>query len=116
MASEGLRTAKSACAITREKALSTLEAAHIRPFAEGGEHEVRNGLLLRSEVHRLFDAGYVTVTPEHRVEVSRRLETEFNNGAEYLAMHRRETWSPRDGGAGPERAFLEWHNENRFVA
>lgn len=109
-------TYQRACAITREKALPTLEAAHIRPYAEGGQHDVRNGLLLRSDVHRLFDAGYVTVTPEHRVEVSRRLETEFNNGAEYLAMHGREIWLPKDGGARPEREFLEWHNENRFVA
>lgn len=107
---------RRACAITREKALPVLEAAHIRDYAEGGEHEVRNGLLLRSDLHRLFDAGYVTVTPEHRVEVSRRLETEFNNGVEYLAMHGREIWLPRDGGARPEREFLEWHNENRFVA
>ena len=34
------------CAVTRERTLPILEAAHIRPFAEGGPHEVTNGLLL----------------------------------------------------------------------
>lgn len=51
------------CAVTREKALPALEAAHIKPFSTSAEHSVKNGLLLRSDVHRLFDSGYVTVTP-----------------------------------------------------
>lgn len=57
------------CAVTGEKALPVLQAAHIRPYAEGGEHRVDNGLLLRSDLHILFDRGYVTVTPEYRMEV-----------------------------------------------
>ena len=47
----------SACAVTREHSLPALEAAHIRPFAEEGTHEVSKGLLLRSEIHRQFDKG-----------------------------------------------------------
>ena len=47
------------CAITRERTLPTLEAAHILPVGEGGRHRVDNGLLFRSDVHRLFDAGYL---------------------------------------------------------
>ena len=42
--------------------MPALEAAHIRPYGDGGEHEARNGLLLRRDIHSLFDAGYVTVT------------------------------------------------------
>jgi len=61
------------CSITGEKTLPVLEAAHIRPYAENGPHSVSNGLLLRSDWHQLFDAGYITVTPQHRVEVSRRI-------------------------------------------
>lgn len=60
------------CAVTGERGLPVFEAAHIRPFADGGEHLVENGLLLRSDAHILFDRGYMTVTPEHRV-VSNRL-------------------------------------------
>ena len=68
------------CAITRERVLPALEAAHIRTFSELETHTVRNGLLLRSDVHRLFDAGYITVTPEHCVEASRRMRDDFNDG------------------------------------
>jgi putative restriction endonuclease len=64
------------CAVTGERALPALDAAHIRSVQSGGRHLVNNGLLLRSDVHRLFDAGYVTVTPDdHRFRVSSRLKT-----------------------------------------
>ncbi len=74
------------CAVTGEKTLPALDAAHIRPYAEGGEHAATNGLLLRRDVHSLFDAGYVTVTPEFRFEVSRRIREEFENGRDYYAL------------------------------
>jgi putative restriction endonuclease len=51
------------CAVTSEKTLPVLEAAHIRPYSEGGAHEISNGMLLRSDFHTLFDRGYVS-TPE----------------------------------------------------
>src|SRR5258708_36148146 len=64
-----------ACAVTNEHSRPVLEAAHIRPYAENAPHRVANGLLLRSDIHRLFDKGYVTVSPEdRRFVVSRRLK------------------------------------------
>jgi putative restriction endonuclease len=60
------------CAVSGERTLPALDAAHIRPYGEGGEHAAQNGLLLRRDIHSLFDAGYVTVTPDLRFEVSRR--------------------------------------------
>jgi putative restriction endonuclease len=66
------------CALTNEKVLPVLEAAHIRSYAEDGPHRVDNGILLRSDLHILFDRGYLTVTPSLRVEVSRRIHDEFN--------------------------------------
>jgi putative restriction endonuclease len=64
------------CAVTGEKTLPVLEAAHIRPYALSGPHRVSNGLLLRSDLHKLFDLGYITVTPELKLLVSRRLREE----------------------------------------
>ena len=75
------------CAFTGSPVLHVLEAAHIKPFSEGGPHAVSNGILLRQDVHTLFDRGYVTVTPEYRVEVSRRIKEEFENGREYYSSH-----------------------------
>jgi putative restriction endonuclease len=103
------------CAVTGEKALPVLQAAHIRPYAEGGDHRVDNGLLLRSDLHILFDRGYVTVTPEYRLEVSRRLRTEFENGEDYLARHGQAIWVPPKPELRPGPEFLSWHNERRFI-
>jgi putative restriction endonuclease len=102
------------CAITGEKALPVLEAAHIRPVAEGGMHRVDNGILLRSDVHALFDAGYVTVTTDYRVRVSRRLRDDFDNGEHYLQFNGTDLWLPPSAGDRPNRDFLEWHSESIF--
>src|SRR5713226_3873057 len=69
-----------ACAVTHEHSLPALEASHIQPYAKHGPHDVRNGVLLRADLHRLFDQGYVTITPEHRIEVSSRLKEDYRNG------------------------------------
>jgi putative restriction endonuclease len=102
------------CAITKEKTLPALEAAHIRPYADGGVHEARNGLLLRRDIHSLFDAGYVTVTPELRFEVSGRIREEFDNGIHYYALHGQTIDLPEVLNHRPDPAALSWHNEHRF--
>jgi putative restriction endonuclease len=104
------------CAITREKALPVLQAAHIRPVSEGGRHLVTNGLLLRSDVHTLFDRGYVTITPEYEFRASRRLRQEFENGEDYFAMEGKVLWLPPRPDDRPSREFLEWHNDVAFLA
>jgi putative restriction endonuclease len=71
------------CAISGERVLPVLQAAHIKPYAKTGPNRVCNGLLLRSDIHTLFDRGYLTVTPELRVEVSPKIRDEFDNGEEY---------------------------------
>ncbi len=103
------------CAVTGEKVLPVLDAAHIRPFAEGGEHRIDNGLLLRSDLHILFDKGYFTITPEYRVEFSRRLRVDFKNGEEYLRWHGRPIALPRKETQRPSPEFVSWHNEHRFI-
>lgn len=102
------------CAVTRERTLPALEAAHIRPYRDGGAHEASNGLLLRRDIHSLFDAGYVTVTPELHFEVSHRIKEEFENGRDYYALHGRPINLPREAAYAPDRVLLRWHNEQRF--
>ena len=103
------------CAVTGEKTLPVLEAAHIKPYAEEGPHRVSNGILLRSDLHKLFDLGYVTDTPELRLEVSPRLKEEWQNGREYYAHHGKVlSFQPADALSHPGKEYLQWHNENRF--
>jgi len=102
------------CAITGERALPVLEAAHIRPVNTGGQHRIDNGLLLRSDLHRLFDRGYVTVTPDYRIEVSRRLKDEFENGEPYYPYAGKTIWLPEGSDLRPRQEFLEWHADTVF--
>jgi len=102
------------CAVTQERTLPALDAAHIQPYSDGGVHETRNGLLLRRDLHSLFDAGYVTVTPDLRFEVSRRIKEEFENGRHYYAMHGQSVRPPKETWQQADPAALRWHNEHRF--
>ncbi|MEP7027126.1 MAG: HNH endonuclease [Candidatus Eisenbacteria bacterium] len=103
-----------ACAVTTEHSLPVLEAAHIRPFAEGGDHELRNGVLLRTDIHRLFDRGYVSITPELEFVVSRKLKDEFANGKTYYSLQGRRIHSPRNKGEQPAAELLDWHLREKF--
>lgn len=101
--------------MTGEKTLPVLEAAHIKPYSELGPHLVSNGILLRSDLHKLFDLGYVTVTPDHHLEVSPRLKEEWKNGREYYAHHGQSLrFPPYDLAGMPSREFLSWHNAHRY--
>lgn len=103
-----------ACAVTGEHSLPALDAAHIRPFANDGPHSVSNGLLLRSDLHRLFDRGYVTVTPEYKLEVSKHLKGHFSNGKTYYPYHGASIAVPKLISLRPDPELLRWHNE-RFL-
>lgn len=104
-----------ACAVTEEHSLPALEAAHIRPFAKDGPHEVRNGLLLRADIHRLFEQGYLTVTPEYRLEVSERLRHDYQNGRTYYPLRGTKIVLPGSKPERPAADLLEWHNQNVFL-
>jgi putative restriction endonuclease len=102
------------CAITQERTLPALEAAHIRPYGDGGEHEARNGLLLRRDIHSLFDTGYVMVTPDLYFEVSRRIKEEFDNGRHYYELHGKQIFAVADARRRPDPDALRWHNEHAY--
>lgn len=57
----------------------------------------------------------VTVTPELRFMVSRRIKEEFENGRDYYALHGRQVHVPDKLTARPDAAALTWHNENRYL-
>lgn len=56
-----LRAYECRCAITGCGVDTVLEAAHIIPYRNAASDHIGNGLLLRADIHKLFDAGMVTV-------------------------------------------------------
>lgn len=104
-----------ACAVTREHSLPVLEAAHIKAFARGGPNDVRNGIALRTDLHRLMDRGYVTIDEDLRFVVGRRLKEDFGNGRSYLELLGRRLTMPRDPAHAPAVRALAWHREQAFL-
>jgi putative restriction endonuclease len=103
------------CAISGTHIPPVLQAAHIRPVAEGGEHRLDNGLLLRSDIHTLFDRGYLGVDPQHRLLVSPRLRADFSNGDQLYAKAGQVIDLPEHRADRPRREFLEWHLDEVFL-
>lgn len=58
-----LKAYDSCCAISGCKVLAVLEAAHIFPYLGAQTNDVSNGLLLRTDLHTLFDCGLITIDP-----------------------------------------------------
>lgn len=102
------------CAITNHKILPTLQAAHIIPVANGGQHRVDNGVLLRSDVHTLFDHGYLAIDQEYRLRVSSRLRSEFGNGDEFYSNEGHVISLPENHSSRPSLDFLNWHLQSIF--
>jgi putative restriction endonuclease len=101
------------CAISGEKTLPVLEAAHIKPYSESGPHAISNGLLLRSDIHKLFDSNYLTITKDLKVEVSRKIKEEFQNGKEYYKYHGQQlVVVPEQINNRPDSKYIEWHNSH----
>ncbi|MGI6375402.1 MAG: HNH endonuclease [Anaerolineae bacterium] len=103
------------CAVTGERVLPVLQASHIKPFSFEGPNTVDNGILLRSDLHALFDRGYLTITEDHHVEVSRQIEQEFHNGKAYRRLHGAElSVLPQREVERPSAEFIRWHNEHCY--
>jgi putative restriction endonuclease len=103
------------CAVSQEKTIPALQASHIKPYKKAGPNRPSNGILLRADLHEIFDAGYLTITSDHKIEVSPRLKQDFENGREYYRFHGLPLPNlpelPKDR---PDPTFIEWHNRNVF--
>ncbi|MFY9177768.1 MAG: HNH endonuclease, partial [Caldicoprobacterales bacterium] len=104
------------CSITGERTLPVLDAAHIMPFSQKGPSITQNGILLRTDIHALFDKGYLTITDDLKVEVSRRLKEDYGNGKIYYPYHGKSLANlPLNKSDMPAKEFLQWHNQNIYL-
>ena len=70
---------------------------------------------MRSDLHKLFDLGYMTVDPEKKtIVVSPRIREEYENGREYYALHGRPLAQPQNILAIPSIENLRYHAEEVF--
>jgi putative restriction endonuclease len=97
------------CCITREGVSEVLEAAHIQPHAGEDSNHVQNGLTLRIDLHRLFDAGLLTVTTDGKVHLSSSLSSES-----YAPLDGQTIDVPTDPSRRPAEVALRYHNRFKF--
>jgi hypothetical protein len=91
------------CAVTGCDVVDALEAAHVVPYLGPETNQVSNGLLLRSDIHTLFDLGLVTLNPaDYRVLLSESLE-----GSCYEPLAGQVIRLPADRADYPSRQALE---------
>src|SRR5207244_13393207 len=62
----------------------TLQAAHIQPYVDEKSNHIRDGLLLRADMHLLFDLGLITLTPDFSIRVSNQI---MNLDANLRSLH-----------------------------
>jgi len=101
-----MRAYNSTCAITGTTVPGTLEAAHIKPVSAGGTHSLSNGLLLRADIHNLFDQGLITIKSNGRINVHPSLK-----GTEYSKLGRRTATVPRSKASRPSNKMIQYHRE-----
>lgn len=95
------------CAITRCDAEPALEAAHIKPYRGDHLHHTQNGLLLRADIHTLFDAHLIAIDPiDLKVIVAKELV-----GTVYKALADEPLMLPRKMVDYPNRVALAWHKQ-----
>ena len=103
-----LSTYEKTCAITQTQVVPALEAAHIRPYSYDKMDKVRNGLLLRADIHRLFDEGYIGVdTSNMETVLSPRLI-----GTNYEQYERTPLVLPTNQELQPSAQLLDEHRRN----
>lgn len=75
-----------------------------------------NGILLRSDIHTLFDDGYLTITKDFILEVSHRLREDYGNGKDDYKYHGSKLLILSDKKLqAPSPEFLAWHNEHKYM-
>lgn len=95
---------KSRCAITECSIQPLLDACHIYPFADSNNCEAKNGILLRSDIHDLFDAHLLTIGIESRTIYIHSSVIDTT----YRAYHGQQIVCPHAGGWNSLGLQLRW--------
>ncbi|MEP2446582.1 MAG: HNH endonuclease [Balneola sp.] len=97
------------CAVSRETSVEVLEACHIQPYKNNDSNHIQNGLLLRADLHILFDKGFIYIDEDYRIWISSTLNSKF-----YNSYHGRHIHLPNNESDKPSKLALKHHKENMF--
>lgn len=99
------------CVVTGERA--AVQAAHIKPFAQDGAHKISNGIVLRCDIHRLLDLGYVTISEDFKLIVSNHTKKKYGE-IDCIRYHGKPIRDPLRPTDRPDLEMIRWHHVNVF--
>jgi len=99
------------CLITGCRYEPILEAAHITPYCLGGGFQIENGLLLRADIHTLFDLGLITICTEQDSMIIKMDKLLYRT--EYAEYANKSLLIPEEVSCHPDRDALNKHR-SRF--
>lgn len=102
-------TYNSTCCITGETCLEIIQAAHIQPYINEDSNHIQNGIPLRIDIHKLFDAGLITIDKNYIIRLSPYL---FSSN--YLVYDGKKISLPADPAQFPSKEALNFHNKVIF--
>lgn len=99
------------CAVTGTDVLEALDAAHIMQFSDHPDHSVTNGILLRKDIHRLFDIGFISIGPDYRVELTEKFKLSHPKSAYYANLDGKRLNLPKSKVHWPDLCLLQRRSE-----
>jgi integrase len=99
-----LISAYKKCAVTEESYVGVLEACHIQPYIKEESNHIQNGILLRADIHKLFDSGLMTVNEDYVVQVSPSLKSTY-----YQSFHGKKIHLPENRRHYPSKEALNYN-------
>lgn len=97
------------CCITGEICLDVLQASHIQEYISEKSNHVQNGLVLRVDLHRLFDSGLISIDTDYKVSVSPLLDSTY-----YRSLNGKTILLPKKIEDYPSKEALSLHKEIVF--
>ncbi len=100
------------CAVTGCKVVDLLEAAHIQPHADEPNYRVTNGLLLRADIHTLFDLNLLSVDALRCVQLAPTLLNSEYRGYEGKRLRQPDLPSEMPDMNALDRRYREFKQKN----
>lgn len=97
------------CAVSGCNIEEVLEAAHIRPFSQAQDHAISNGLLLRKDIHALFDRGLLIIDDDYIMRLSEQFRQLYGLESEYQKFEGKRLSIPSSQAHRPDLEALAEH-------
>lgn len=106
------------CCITGLSIPDFLVASHIKPWAKDKENRInpRNGLCLNSIHDKAFDKGFITITPDYKILVSKFFDDHSNEQVvnDFFKKYENQKINLPERFL-PSKEFLEYHHNEIFI-